>query len=499
MRRRISVTLLAAGLAMGVLAPPGVVAASPTTNPAQWQPWLLSSADQFRLPAPPADGSATTHRELRELRELQAARTKKIERRIRHWNVGPATLPWTRVALNMIVKWRPRPPFSARALGLFHTGLYDALIAAADSRSAYDRSRPEELDERIDPVLRAGGSSYAPERVVIAGAAASMLTYLFPSEDSATFSRLARRAATTRLQAGVNYRSDVERALDLGESVAGLFIARGQSDGSTNSVVSNPRPAGDQYWERTPPGFEPNTGGPVGTWTPWLAESAETFRTGSEIPGPYGYGSPEFMAELDEVLDVTEHLTQRQGNIAVFWDDGPGTYTPTGHWNDIAIDLVRNHGTGTRQTARIFAYLGVTEADGAIAVFEAKYHWWSIRPITVARRLCENATRLCTKDELAADPSLATYPSWDPYLITPPFPAYPGGHSTFSGAAGRVLGHFFPESGQLLDEWAEEAAMSRLYGGIHFRSDNDAGLILGRYVAQLALDRAAADGSAPRP
>jgi membrane-associated phospholipid phosphatase len=201
------------------------------------------------------------------------------------------------------------------------------------------------------------------------------------------------------------------------------------------------------------------------------------------------------MAELREVMDVKDNLTEGQAQTAIFWDDGPGTYSPAGHWTDIALDLTKNHGLGTKQAARVFAYLGVAEADAAIAVFESKYHWWSIRPVTVVRRLCENGARLCTKEELAADPSLATYPSWDPFIVTPPFPSYPGGHSTFSGAAGAVLAYFFPNNADLVNQWAEEAAMSRLYGGIHFRSDNDAGLVLGRSVASLATTRAESDGS----
>ena len=469
--------------------------AAAATPPREWTPWLLSSADQFRLDAPPDDGSRRTRRELRELRNLQDERTPKILRRIEKWNGGPATVPWTKEVLRMIVKWRPRPAPSARLLAYLHTAMYDALIAASDSRSAYDRNRPALLDDRIDPVFRSRGSTYPPEQAVIAGAAETILKALFPLEDPARFERLALQSAESRLYAGVNYRSDVTRGLQLGRDVAGVFLERMQVDGSTNTGFAHPRPDGPEYWSPTPPGFESPIGGPVGTWLPWLMSSPDEVRLSSGIPGPSPYGSESFRAETLEVIDVNENLTPDQESTAFFWDDGPATFTPPGHWNDIALDLVDAYDLGTNQTARIFATLNAVEADAVIAFFEAKYYWWSIRPITAIRRLCEDATRFCTDEELAADPSLATYPSWDPIIITPPFPSYPSGHSTFSGGAGAVLSHFFPDAETDLTARAEEAAMSRLYGGIHFREDNDDGLVLGRKLAELGIARAAADGS----
>jgi membrane-associated phospholipid phosphatase len=201
------------------------------------------------------------------------------------------------------------------------------------------------------------------------------------------------------------------------------------------------------------------------------------------------------MAELREVVRVSETLTEGQRAIAFFWDDGPRTFTPAGHWIEIAIRLVRTYELGGPQTARVFALLGVTGAEAAIAFFEAKYYWWSIRPITAIWRLCDGGARLCTEAELAANPSRAAYRErWHALIPTPPFPSYPGGHSTFSGACGKVLTYFFPQAGNTLNQLAEEAALSRLYGGIHFREDNDAGLALGRAVADYAIRWAEADG-----
>lgn len=452
--------------------------------------WLLTSPDQLRPPPPPGNRSATTRAEIRELLVLQEKRTARTRRMVARWNLQPATEPWSDIALDMIVRHRPRPPFAARALALLHTAMYDALVASLDCRTEYDRRPPSELNDRIRTLVRPARSTYPPPQAAVAGAAEKMLTYLFPDEPPRTFARLAREASESRLWAGVNYRSDVETGRALGQRVAELFILRGEDDGSHNTDFAYPRPEGDEYWEPTPPVYESPIGGPVGTWKPWTMEAPDEGRSVSGIPGPLPYGSDEMIAETHEVIDVQANLTQRHREIAHFWDDGPNTFTPAGHWLALGLDLARAADEGTQRVARMSALLSVATHDAAVAFFEAKYKWWSIRPVTVVRRLCDDGTRLCTRAELEADPSRKTYPDWLSLIITPPFPSYPGGHSTFSGAASAVLERFFPSSRRLVRKLAEEAAVSRLYGGIHFPRDNDDGLVLGRVVGQLVLERA---------
>ena len=473
----------------------GSTAAAPEQTPAEWRPWVLASADQFRSAAPPSDGSRRTRRELDELVRLQSLRTRSIRKQIRFWDRQPLTVPWTRLELRMIKEYRPRPPFSARALSLLHVAMFDALVAAWDSRLAYQRTPPRRLDDRIRPLVPAPGSPYPSPHAVIAGAAEEVLTYLFPSEDASTFDRVADEAVRSRLFAGVNYRSDLTRGRALGRDIGAAVVAYARADRSDSTGYARPRPEGEGYWDPTPPGYETPAGGPVGKWLPWLMSDGGQARRESGVPEPFAYGSEEFIAEVHEVIDGQAELTSDQKQIAVFWDDGPGTFTPSGHWNDIALDLVKATDMGTQQTARLFAYLNAAQADSAIAFFEAKYEWWTVRPVTAVRRLCDDATRLCTEQELADDPSRRTYPDWLPYIVTPPFPSYPGGHSTFSGSAARVLGEFFPSSAGELSRFADEAAQSRFFGGIHFNSDNEAGLTVGRWIGDRALERAATDGS----
>src|SRR5581483_10284805 len=179
-------------------------------------------------------------------------------------------------------------------------------------------------------------------------------------------------------------------------------------------------------------------------------------------------------------------------------DDGAGTFTPPGHWFDIAIGLLKSFPISQAKATEAFALLGAAEADSAIAFFDAKYHWWAIRPVTAIWRLCDGGNVLCTDAELQANPARATYRgTWYPIIFTPPFPSYPGGHGTFSGAAGELLTYFFPAAGGTLNQLAVQAANSRLYGGIHYDEDNKAGLVLGRAVAGLAIAWAKSSGSVP--
>jgi membrane-associated phospholipid phosphatase len=143
--------------------------------------------------------------------------------------------------------------------------------------------------------------------------------------------------------------------------------------------------------------------------------------------------------------------------------------TPPGHWNQIAIELIRSDRLSDQEAAHLLAALNTAQADAFIACWDAKFTYWSERPVTAIRREFD--------------------PSFLPYIVTPPFPSYISGHSTTSGAASTVLAARFPRSARRLRAWADEAAVSRLYGGIHFCTDNEAGLALGGRIGQVAVNR----------
>ena len=134
---------------------------------------------------------------------------------------------------------------------------------------------------------------------------------------------------------------------------------------------------------------------------------------------------------------------------------------PWGPWNETASAAIRRHRMSDAQAARVFAVMNVAASDAIIACFDAKYHYWSIRP-------SQADTTIMLADSVGL----------------PNFPSYPSGHACSAGAFDASLGHFFPQDRAQFTRIAEEQAMSRLYGGIHYRFDNDGGLALGRVVAR---------------
>ena len=166
---------------------------------------------------------------------------------------------------------------------------------------------------------------------------------------------------------------------------------------------------------------------------------------------------------------VATALTPEQKRIAEEWNLDLGSVTPPGVWNGQAKKLVTGKNLDAASAAGVFSTLNAAMMDALIACWHAKFKWWTERPVTVIRERYDT--------------------SFTPHVLTPAFPSYVSGHATVSGAAAEVLAAFFPEDAAELQRMAEEAAMSRLYGGIHFRSDNEAGLALGRKIGALALAR----------
>ena len=202
-------------------------------------------------------------------------------------------------------------------------------------------------------------------------------------------------------------------------------------------------------------------------------------------PTPYSEDpASQFFLEAKQVYDTTRSLTDEQKMIARFWSDDPMlSPTPPGHWVFIANDLLEEEGADAERRAEVMATLGMTLADAFIACWDAKYHFNTVRPVTYIKAFIDK--------------------TWEPLLITPPFPEYPSGHSTQSGAAEVVLAHHFGADFAFTDYThedegfdarpypnfraaAEEAGISRLYGGIHFMPAITKGLDQGRAVGAFA-------------
>jgi hypothetical protein len=324
---------------------------------------------------------------------------------------------WVEVGLQEIAAHRTNPPRAARVLAHLSAAQYAAAVHGGTGRDD-----------------------------AIAGAAGRVLSFFYPD-----------RAAYFDAKAGSG------NAVAAGRRLGDVLVERASTDGA-DAVWTGSPPTAPGTWVPTPPAFLPAPLEPLaGTWRTWNLGDGSQFRPGP----PPAFGSEHWRSEVQEVYDVSRSLTAGQREIALFWADGAGTVTPPGHWNRIALELIAERGMSTLQAARVLVTLNTAQADAFIACWDAKFTYWSERPVTSIRR------------ELDA--------AWTPLVATPPFPSYVSGHSATSGAAFTVLAHFFPQARQHVAAMAEEAALSRLYGGIHFASDNAAGLELGQKVGREAL------------
>lgn len=421
-------------------------------------------------------------------------RTAEAERTVRY---GDAILDWNASLLNVIRDWTTlsndpyenrivpeRPPVAARNLAMVHVAMYDAAIAV-------ERTHPP---FRVDLPAPVGASSLA----AAAAAAHRVATHVYREPDELAV----WDAALTESLAIVPDGPGETLGVDFGRQVGDALLAWRANDGATAAVPYVPgHDPGD--WNRTFPDFLPPL---LPQWprvAPFAMPSPDAFRP----PPPPELTSAEYAAAVEEVrrlggLDSTER-TAEQTEIALFWADGGGTFTPPGHWNQIAADVALARRTSPAENARLMALLNVALADAGIAAWDAKYAYALWRPIDALRRA----------DQDGHDATVPA-PGWTPLLKTPPFPTYTSGHSTFSGAASTILAAFFGDDLTFTTEAdghngftqrplaeqqvrrrsfasfsaaAEEAGLSRIFGGIHFSFDNTAGLAAGRAIGRHVL------------
>ena len=359
------------------------------------------------------------------------------------WERHPS-LAWNELALRGIEKFRFNPLRAARLLAHLHAALHDAWSQCADTPSP-DRCA------RIAQHVAAGRT----------------LELFLPEETPGRFMALATSAlASLSLHTADD---DDGVALEHGKTAAWGAAMRAFLDGSDRTLLAPARPVPKPgTWRPAPPLFALNPVEQGATrWKTWFLTRGDEVRP----PPPPAYGSPGFVAEVKEVLEVGRALTSAQKKIANDWDLDIGTATPPGVWNRYAMKLVLDNGLGIGESTALLAEVNLAMFDALVACWTAKMTWWTERPVTEVRERFD--------------------PSFTPYVATPSFPGYVSGHASTSGAAAYVLGARIPSVRSEAMAMASEAAQSRLYAGIHLRSDNEEGLKLGIEVGRLAVERLA--------
>jgi membrane-associated phospholipid phosphatase len=457
---RISPRSLLAGVALIVLlsvAPLGsaVFAQAGEAIPGigEWQTWVLESGSQFRLDAPP--DAAATAEEIDQLLKWASERDEAALQQITFWDSGTPAYRWNQIAMESLVARAMPVNMALRNLALLHVAIDDATVAAWDSKLTYNRPRPSEVaPELLTVIPNPSSPSYPSEHAVAAGAASAVLAWLFPDE-AEYFDDMAQQAVNSRLLAGVEFPSDVQAGFELGRQVAALVIERGQADGSnvawTGSVPTEPG-----HWT----GENPAAPG-AATWQTWVLTSPDQFRP----EPPPAHDSPQLAAEMDELRAFER--TPITNSAAMFWEFAAGGRRIYWFWNDVASRLILASAWGDdpAQAARAYALVNIAGYDSMVGCWDAKYTYWQLRPFQFDTE-------------------------FTPLFATPGHPSYPSAHSCMSSAMSSVLADLFPADAAEVIGLAHEASESRIWAGIHYRSDLDAGNALGANVAAAVLAHA---------
>ena len=389
---------------------------------------------------------------------------------------GPARLSadeiidWNNILLNAVRTNSMSPLPTSRVSAAMNTAMYDAVNSIARTHQPYH------VDMTADP-----GTS---REAAAAQAAHRVLSGLIPASQASYDAALANSLSSVPDGAGKT------AGIALGNTVGAAILALRANDGANAVVPYTPGSApGD--WRPTPPANAAAAAPQWGSITPWAMSSPTQFRNPD---GPPALDSPEYTAAFNEVKAIgsatSSTRTADQSNIAQYWAGQTGTSTPLGHWNRIAQTVAESQGNTLEENARLFALVGIAQADAFISCWDNKYHYDHWRPVTAIRAA-----------ETDGNPDTVADPNWSSFIITPNHPSYLSGHSSMSGASGAVLADFFGTDNISFTSSAEgvsvpdrtftsfsqasqEAADSRLYGGIHWSYDNEDGLALGRALGQ---------------
>ena len=381
-----------------------------------------------------------------------------------------AVLEWNRILLNTLP---PLNPFVAtRVAAITHLAIFEAVNAVTADHEPY-----------LGTISAPPGASAE----AAAGAAAHrVLVHFFPA------SAAALDAAKAQFLAGIQDGQQKDDGIAVGEAAATAMIASRADDGSSPPAFFLPAASGAGDWQLTP--LCSPSGGVSLHWggvAPFGMRSGSQFRA----PRPPALESSRYRKSYDEVkeagasasLSRSQHLAE----VAQFYN----LLFPTALWNRVARQIAEIAGGALSQNARAFALLNMSAADGLIAVIETKYHFAFWRPETAIRAGAVDGNRKTEPD-----------PDFTPFIGTPCHPSYPSGHAAVSNAASGILRRLWGDGGHSitldnppasalvlhysrLSDVTADIDNARIYGGIHFRFDQEAGTRQGQAIAKYIFRR----------
>jgi hypothetical protein len=386
------------------------------------------------------------------------------------------------------------PPVAARALAYMGLALYESVVPGMPGY----QSLAGQLNE-LDSLPWAQPDEPLHWPTVANAALATMVRMMFPTASAENKGRIDLLERSLPLKYPQDFEAQqrspevINRSESFGKLMAMAIMTWARTDGGHEGWAPLRRdqrnyvaPSGPGQWSVTPPNFDKPLLPYWGNNRPMALKSAAACPAPAPLPYNEAPGS-SFYNEAAEVLRIATQATQEQRQFALYWADDPGkTPTPAGHWVHIATDVLRVSKASLADAARVYVQLNIAMSDAFVAAWHSKYQANLLRPVTYVQ--------------------LGLDSNWTPQLMhTPPFPEHPSGHSVQSSAAAAVLNQAFGANMAFIDNahndrgWgprrfasfgaaAQEAALSRLYAGIHFRRGVEAGQVQGRCVGQAIVN-----------
>ncbi len=413
------------------------------TEPAagNWKTWFITSGSDYRLPPPPS-----YQKEITEVLARQQSLDAAGWQQILYWNAGAPGYRWQGLMTKL---WQNDTSYNGvLANMLLGVATYDATVAAWHSKYVYKRPRPFEADSRVQALVpRPESPSYPCEHSVAAGVAATIIGHFYPQLADSVH-RLAQQVMASRVAAGMAFPTDTRAGFELGQRIAQKEIEHTRNF-TPQAAWDGKMPQGPTYWKGEKPMFPL-----AGRSKTVVLDSSSQFR-----PGP----PPDFAKDMAELKAFKP--TFRSMANAFYYASQSG--------DDVLHKKIFEYNLHLNppRAARIYAITAVATYDGFVACWDAKYTYWGIRP-----------------DQYDT--------TFHPVLMhTPPFPGYPSGHAMMGGLYGELYSYFFPADSAYFRKRAKDGAESRFQGGIHFRTDNEVGLEMGRKVAAAIIQKVRTDGA----
>lgn len=411
-----------------------------------WKTWFIESGQAHRLPPPPA-GKGEIAQVLARQQSLDSAQRQQIL----YWSAGAPSYRWQALMSGLWMSDAQKNGILSNML--LSVAIYDATIAAWDSKYAHKRLRPFEVDKRVRLLVpKPESPSYPCEHSVAAGVAATLIAHFFPAMADSVH-RMAEQVMSSRVAAGVAFPSDTRAGFDLGQLIAKKeieftrnFVSQAKWDGKV--------PEGPNHW-KGPYAMLPQ----AGQWQTIVLEKGSQFR-----PGP----PPDYAQEMLELKNYQQTFGSMSN--AFFHADYP-------FWGELLDKKIFEHNLHLNppRATRLYAVAAIGMYDGFVSCWDAKYAYWGIRPEQYDT-------------------------TFHPVLFqSPPFPGYPSGHAAISSIHAELFAYFFPAEKAYFREKAKEVGESRFQGGIHFRSDNEVALVLGQKVAAAIIQKIESDGAETMP